>query len=315
VNRSVVCLIVLAHLCGVVEARADPTDEESLLAHGSELRRAGRDEEALGVFVRALAVSGSPRARAQVALADQALGRWVDAERDLSVALSAAGDPWIKQHQGTLVSALRLIRTHLATLEVDSNVTGGDLLVNGSSVGSLPLEAPVRVVAGTLTIEASAPGFEPQRRTVIVPPESVAREVLALVKSPILSAREKDIDAPASSDPAAASRTAAWLSVASAAALIAGGTVALVVQNYNAAAWNDDTRCLSTTQTREQLCGSYYSAAKTAEALTYINFGAAGAAVAAATVLFVVSGKSRVPRTSSTGCSVSPFGMVCAASF
>jgi hypothetical protein len=313
-----VYLAVFAQLWGAGSARGEP-EEEALLAQGSELRRAGHDEEALAVFSRALTASGSPRARAQVALADQALGRWVDAERDLSLALSV-NDPWIEQHRGPLTRALDRIRTHLATLDVDANVVGAGLFVNGSLVGTLPLQAPVRVVAGTIAIEVRAIGFETQLRTIDVPAESRAREVMTLVKSPtrptFVASQDAVRPAPSpSTDSGADVRTAAWISVAGAAALLAGGTAALLVQNHNAAVWNDDSRCLSTNQTREQLCGNYHSAAKTAEVLTYINFVGAGAAAAAATVLFAVSAKSRPSRTSAGACRLSGLGIACAGSF
>ncbi len=317
-KRSVLYLALLAQLWAAGSAHAE-SEEDTLLAQGSELRRGGHDEQALAVFSRALAASGSPRARAQVALADQALGRWVDAERDLSVAL-AANDPWIEQHRRPLTTALDRIRKHLATLEVSANVVGAELFVNGSPVGTLPLQAPVRVVAGTLAIEARAIGFETQLRTIDVPAESRAREVMTLVKSPTSpsSVTAQDtvrLDASPSTDSGTDARTAAWISVAGAAALLAGGTAALLVQNYNAAVWNDDSRCLSTNQTREQLCGNYHSAAKTAEVLTYINFAGAGAAAAAATVLFVVSAKSPTSRISAVGCRLGGLGIACAASF
>ena len=315
---GIVCLIVLAGVWSSADARAEGA-EEALLAQGSELRRAGRDEEARVAFSRALALGGSPRARAQVALADQALGRWVDAEQELSLALSAA-DPWIEQHQGALNAALNLIRTHLATLDVNANVTGAELFVNGSLVGTLPLQGPVRVVAGTLAIEVRAPGFETQLRTVNVAAESRAREVMTLVKSPAQLATLTPQDAahflpPNTPDPGADTRTAAWISVAGAAAFLAGGTIALLVQNYNAAIWNDDARCLSANQTREQLCSNYHSAARTAEVLTYINFAGAGAAAAVAGVLFVVSAKSRTSPISVAACRVGGLGISCGASF
>ena len=62
-------------------AHADAQSEaDALITKGVGLREKGRDEEALDVFRQALAKSPSARARAQVALAEQALGMWVLAE-------------------------------------------------------------------------------------------------------------------------------------------------------------------------------------------------------------------------------------------
>src|ERR1700755_329211 len=53
---------------------------EALLHEGVSLRRQGRDEEALEVFRRAHAEAPTPRTSAQMALAAQAVGNWVEAE-------------------------------------------------------------------------------------------------------------------------------------------------------------------------------------------------------------------------------------------
>ena len=60
---------------------------DSLVESGIELRRHGRDEEALGVFERALErAPDSTRIKVHLAATYQALGRWVEAERYLRVA-------------------------------------------------------------------------------------------------------------------------------------------------------------------------------------------------------------------------------------
>lgn len=45
--------------------------------------------------------SHSPRALAQIALAEQALGRWVEAERDLRNVLHMSEDPSIARNRDT----------------------------------------------------------------------------------------------------------------------------------------------------------------------------------------------------------------------
>jgi hypothetical protein len=66
-------------------ARADePQDVEAIINRGIALRLEGRDLEALVEFERAYAMNPTPRARAQIALAHQALGAWVPAESEIS---------------------------------------------------------------------------------------------------------------------------------------------------------------------------------------------------------------------------------------
>ena len=71
---------------------ADESDAAALIERGLILRQAQRDAEALALFEKAQALAPSPRGQAQVALAQQALGRWVLAERNLRAALAVQGD-------------------------------------------------------------------------------------------------------------------------------------------------------------------------------------------------------------------------------
>src|SRR5258708_7230515 len=121
---------------GLVSARsalADPA-ADVLTAEGVALRRERRDVEALAVFERALAIDASPRTRAQVGLAEQALGFWVEAERDLSTSLSGS-DAWIADHRAQLMTAVDAVRSHLATLDVGANVDAAPLWIDALDRG------------------------------------------------------------------------------------------------------------------------------------------------------------------------------------
>jgi len=101
---------VLAAAAMVTILRAPPQaraeDVESLIKKGTELRRVHRDREALAEFRKAAAIEETPRVLAQIALAEQALGIWVDAEAHLKKALAAESDAWIRKNAGVLRGAL-----------------------------------------------------------------------------------------------------------------------------------------------------------------------------------------------------------------
>src|SRR3954451_10973455 len=84
--------------------------EEELINRGIALREARNDGAALEAFRQAYALSKSPRTLAQMALAEQALGRWVEAEADLGQALGRADDSWIARNKGLLSQALAEIQ-------------------------------------------------------------------------------------------------------------------------------------------------------------------------------------------------------------
>lgn len=185
--------IVLAVAFGA-PALAEPTDADALIREGLALRRQRRDTEALDAFRRAYAALPEPRTLAQVALAEQALGRWVEAEVDLERALAAGDDAWIDRHRSVLAAGLADIRKHLGGLEVETDVPDGGLWVNGVRAASLPLRRALRVEAGNLVVEVRAPGYWTARRLTSVEAGETAHEMVRLVP---LSAPPPDESAPA----------------------------------------------------------------------------------------------------------------------
>jgi len=154
-------------------ALAQGTDD--LLRRGIELRHEGRDEEALAVFARAHEEHPDARSCAQLGLAHQSLGHWLEAERLLREAIGA-NDPWVRHNQAALEAALLSISRRLGTLEVRGETVGAEVLVDGRSLERLPLAAPTRVVAGVLTIDVRLEGHVAVTRRVVVDPGASVRE-------------------------------------------------------------------------------------------------------------------------------------------
>jgi hypothetical protein len=169
--------IACAAVAGPGRALAQPADE--LVAEGIALREAGHDERALALFRRAYDRSRSVRALTQIALAEQALGRWVEAERDLERALRST-DTWIEQRRDLLERELARMRSRLGSLRVEANVPNATLRVSDRTF-ELARAKPVRVVAGEQAIEVRADGYLPVRRTVRVPAGGLARESVHLL--------------------------------------------------------------------------------------------------------------------------------------
>lgn len=83
-----------------------PAAVNVLLLAGFRERQRGFDEAARTHFVDAYRGSGDARALAQLALAEQALGRLEPARRHLEEALNCAADPWIARNHEALAGAL-----------------------------------------------------------------------------------------------------------------------------------------------------------------------------------------------------------------
>lgn len=160
-------------------------EADALVQQGVAQRRAGQDTIALESFRRAFALQPSPRTRAQIALAEQALGQWADADRDLRAALAATQDEWIQRNRSALEAALNAIASRIATIELACNTPGARLVVNGHEEGTFPLTEPLRVEAGTVALEVRRDGFRTARRALDVEGGRTYRESFTLVQTPV----------------------------------------------------------------------------------------------------------------------------------
>jgi len=172
VRRSLLPLALLA-LVLPRTVYAQNAEVERLLRRGVELRQQGSNDAALGEFEHAHELAHTPRTLAQVALCEQALGRWVDAETHLREALRARANPWITRNRAALDGALGVIAQHIGQVMVRTDAPGAELSINGRRVATLPREEPVRVDAGEATIVVSAAGRSGSQQIVVEAGETV----------------------------------------------------------------------------------------------------------------------------------------------
>ena len=163
---------------------SDTASEAALMRKGLDLRQKGQDEAALQEFRRAYELSRTGHALAQIALAEQALGRWLEAESHLIEALTRR-ESWIGKNKKHLDQSLNDIQGHLGSLELPGEAKAGTVKVDGVQMATLPLTAPLRVPAGTIALEVQAPGYLPILRNIVVPARGLAREQLTFVAIPV----------------------------------------------------------------------------------------------------------------------------------
>jgi hypothetical protein len=281
--------LLLALLSGslfVTPARAAPpaavtpigSSEEDLINRGIALREARNDAAALDLFRQAYALEKSPRALAQVALAEQALGRWSEAEVDLAQAVARPDDPWIARNKVLLNQALAEIQGHLGSLQLTGGVPGAEVFVNGARAGTLPLAKPLRVNAGKATLEIHAANYLPIARTVIVPKGGLARETVALVavaaQPPLAAAAQPGGGEPTPHDSWPVRRKVGLVFGAAAVVSAAVGTTFLFVRDGRARDFND-AGCFTDSLTSD--CKPLRDKEETA--VTWVVAGMVGAAV------------------------------------
>ncbi len=298
-------------------------EPDEMLKRGVQLRRDGKDAEALEVFRKAYSLRASPRAAAQVGLAEQALGRWIAAEAHLTEALRAPEDPWIKKNRAALEGALESVGRRLATLEVLGGPVGAEVLVEGTKVGELPLPRPLRVPAGVLRVEVRAPGHGGATRMVVAEPRSHTRETIELraaavegppaaPASPAAAPSRGDVStglhttAAPSSPPARppALRWATGLAVGAGGALLVAGAAhgwsQLRVRKFNrTAAPTQSGRCDADVEGNGSTrCAELLDGSKSALRIAIPAYVTAGALGVTAGVLYLLSRDERGPSPS-----------------
>ena len=184
-NRFLALAALLASLSITSRTSAAEASPDKLIEEGLHLRRDGRPAEALELFRQAHAIAPSPRTFGQMGLVEASLRQWVDAENHLSVSLANPDDAWVRKNRAFLDEALSLCQRHVGDLVV-SGTAGAEVFVGGRLVGTLPAVPALRLAEGTVTVTASAPGFQPFERTVTV--QAGSRTPLAIALVPVVAA-------------------------------------------------------------------------------------------------------------------------------
>ncbi|MBL8678742.1 MAG: PEGA domain-containing protein [Myxococcales bacterium] len=283
------------------------TQAEALVAQGIQLRRASQDQQALLLFRQAFALVPSPRTRAQIALAEQALGQWAQAEVDLRAALAEREDPWIQRNVEALDAALTAITAHLGSLEVTSSVAGATLWVNGREVGPLPLAAPARIETGTTQIEVRRSGYNTGRRTIEIEPGRSYRESFNLViisADPVIQRVQGPVRVINVTEEYIAPRASVPLVIAGGVAVLGGVGAHVFWQNrvsvYNSGSPSSASNAGSCYDPTEQYpsrlarCGAVLGESWAGFGLMVTGYVLGGAALATGVALRFVGGERRV---------------------
>jgi hypothetical protein len=296
-------------------------DLDAWINEGIRLRAERRDEEALARFQRAWDLSHSPEALAQMALAEQALGRWVEAERDLLAALGVQDHPWITRNRPHLDASVAEIRRHLGSIEVRCATPGARVRIDAREEVPLPLAGPLRVEVGTVRVEVMAEGYVTARRELEVRPGDDLLETFRLV--PVETRAETPVISPRVTRPdAAPSPLRMWgtgLLIAGGVTL-AGGITALVWREVSAAAFNgpNTPRCYLDDAMPDVVyggsrCVTLRSQVVTAESLAITGFVATGAFAVSGLVLWLIA--PRTPRRALVTCAPGALSLTCGAVF
>jgi hypothetical protein len=208
-------------------ATADDETADTLIEKGLVRMGKGDYDGALRVFLEAKFKSATPRVDAQIAIAEQALGRYIDAEVHLAEVLQAKDDPWVKKNHAALEQSLVAVRSELGSLIVGGKPKDARVSLDGQQVGTVPMNRPIRLRKGPLWVDVTKLGYVGKNQNVqIVPGKLTAIEVdLREIPNPE-SAKPPPPPKPPliPPDPDHTTRTDAWTCAGIGALMIAGGS-------------------------------------------------------------------------------------------
>jgi len=304
---------------------------------GVALRRERRDAEALSLFREAAQRCPQPRVRVQLAWAEQAVGRWVDAERDLRDALAGRDDEWVESRRARLDADLARIREHLGQLQITGGVAGARVLVDGVVVATLPMTRSVPALVGAVRVELRLAGYYVVRRDVTIAAGQVAREEMQMQPEPAATPLTPPVVSPSIALPAVAPvvvrppraapprapspwRPVAWTTTLTASALAVGTVAALVVRQVRYDAFQGDDRCFIDAATGLPTggpdCASAHDDVGAASTAAIVTGVAAGVLAAGAVYAWVrASSSASGERTSAVVCAPAPGGVGCTLRF
>jgi PEGA domain-containing protein len=319
-------LVTLAPRAALAQDKAEPeaaqnAEVETLVQRGIELRRAGKDDEALVAFQQAEKLAPTiVRTRVHLAATHQALGHWLEADEYLRGVLAEPEDPYVERHRQTLERALEYVDRHIGELEVSGGPAGATVRLNGRELGTLPLSRAVRVPVGTYELEVSHDGYYAVRRPVVLGNRGVVREAVDLAPTPPpppVSAAAAPVQRSSEIDRGGGSPR--WLSWTLTGLAVAGGattTVALLLREKHADNWNS-ADCLQQGFTRGDVCRDELDSGRTAERIGYVAGIATAVFAAGAIVSWSLGGSSEAPASAAldTRCGVTLGGAMCQGSF
>jgi len=304
---------------------------EAMLREGIAHRVAGRDEAAIERFEAAYQAQRAPITAGQLALACQAAGRWVEADRYMREALAAPDDDWVRRHRRELDEAYAVVRRNVGELELRGGPDGASVRVEGAEVGTLPLAAPLRLRAGAVTVVVRAEGYLPLTRQVTILGGELTREPVAMTAIPrepapapppptVAPVAPPVVATPIVAPPRAGFRipTASWVLGGVGVALLAGGAVSIGLREASASRFNGNPDCrpddavareAQTSECRGELeTGDWTSA-------TAIAGFAGGAALMGVGVLLAALPGRREETRRAWGCAPTLGGATCAVTF
>jgi len=272
-------------IASTAQAADESPETEALLRRGIQLRREGADEAALAVFLEAEAQSpNSVRVLLHVATAAQAASKWLMADEYLRKATQHDNDSYYQRYRAEIEEVRAATSQRVGQFRAVGSPEGAEVVLNGRVIGTLPMETPKSVEAGTYVLEVSKPGYYRLRRPISVPGAVLTRETVDLNVRTAAGGDGPDESLAGRVGADSGAQQADWyqqrwvtwslFGVGAAAGVTSG--ISLFLRERAADHWNDEGRCLDgsdPSSSRLEECADVRNDIDTAEQVAIISGG------------------------------------------
>ncbi len=170
-----------------------------LIKQGDSYRKRKHDDKATEKYTRALEayqrafdVYPKPELYWLIGLAEQRLGRYLDALRHYQQLLREAKNINDDLH-GQIELNIEESKQHVATLRFAAQPEGARISVDGEDVGTAPYTDPVYLAPGEHTLAVTAEGYTPDEETVTLDEGTESERTFALEKIPVVVTKEQPL--------------------------------------------------------------------------------------------------------------------------
>ena len=197
---------------------------------GVEYVHDGDLKGALIEFKRAYAVSPNYRVLYNLGQVANALGRYTEAQDYFQRYLNDGQEEVSSERKRDVEAHLSKLAGRIATLVLSTNVPGAEIFVDDVSVGTSPLQGPVKVSSGTRTVAAVSSGRPRVSQVIDVAGGDTVALQLSFPQTEELSPSPAPLPLAATSQPQRATAAhsgnpALWLGITSGALLVGAGVM------------------------------------------------------------------------------------------
>jgi tetratricopeptide (TPR) repeat protein len=213
----VLSLVLLASPRGFAQTETPPSEAapddvqqaRERFQRGAELYKEGSFDAAFAEFSRAYEIAPNYRVLYNLGQVELERHDFASAMRFFQRYLTDGGAEVDAERRAQVEREISSLKNRVAELTVKSNVTGVEISIDGTVIGTLPLPSPVLVSAGVRRISARRDGYQPIDRTLRV--AGGDNPVLELQLEPMQSAKPVSAPTSAAADSSRGVPAGAWI--------------------------------------------------------------------------------------------------------